>query len=937
MPSLVVQDFRAFFAAVNDGHEPYDWQMRVVDALAVDAWPERIVAPTGAGKSALLEMHVFLRALAIQNGQSFPRRLVLCVGRRALVDAQAERAASLATLLESAESGVPRIVADLLRRDAISPDDGSSVPPSPLTVSILRGGMALDNAWVNDPVGCQVLCVTPDMLGSRLLFRGYLSSRRSWSRAAGLLAYDTAVVVDESHLNQQLVMTLRRIGLLATDSPIARALRPLQVIETTATPAGEGGTDVVVAGTDDDPALAERLRARKQLRLIELPQWPLPRSGKVRSDAVSQIVDEAVRMRDAVSGTVGVVLNRVRDAVTVAAQLQARGLHVVTLVGPMRPHDRRRLERDHPHLLTPQGDPTIDVLVATQTIEVGVDLDLHGMITDVAPAPSLVQRWGRVNRRGAYATGNGEAPSPIAVCVPTEPDTIRGAAPYPDEDIQASTSWLAGLGDGADLSAAALTQSVIPQATTPRMLLTRLTRSEAELLSRSSEHLHAEPELDLWLADSLEPALPLVSVVGRRLPSDAIHAEELIAATPPLADELFPTTIGTARAVAKEAADRLVVLIRGDEDPRAMTGTEAGEDLRPQDILILPHNLHAAAFGVVVDKEVQDRKALEDVAEVFDPATDDHVYRILLAPPESDHSDASKRLRALLAELPGAVAAIEEDEQDLVQHAQMRGEPAPVGLPGVTWEALRLKLPARNRETFGGRLHPPGVGWEATVAYPASPRPDGSYAWFAVVWRVAGSSDAEVLQEWSPAARPVTLDDHQGDVARRAIEFARALGLPDDAREPLRLAGLHHDDGKRAAAFQRRLGRRPGDPMLAKSPAAANKSQRHRASGALPRGWRHEQLSVVVAWADLPSSSRALTARLIGTSHGLGRVAFPHSASELVPPDAASLLPTAVELFDCGEWDALIADTDARWGPWGAALLEAVLRAADNTISREGR
>ena len=42
----------------------------------------------------------------------------------------------------------------------------------------------------------------------------------------------------------------------------------------------------------------------------------------------------------------------------------------------------------------------MDVLVATQTIEVGVDLDLTHMVTELAPASALAQRAGRVNRLG---------------------------------------------------------------------------------------------------------------------------------------------------------------------------------------------------------------------------------------------------------------------------------------------------------------------------------------------------------------------------------------------------------------------------------------------------------------------------------------------------------------------------------------------------------
>ena len=40
------------------------------------------------------------------------------------------------------------------------------------------------------------------------------------------------------------------------------------------------------------------------------------------------------------------------------------------------------------------------MLVATQTVEVGIDLDATALITETAPWDALVQRIGRVNRRG---------------------------------------------------------------------------------------------------------------------------------------------------------------------------------------------------------------------------------------------------------------------------------------------------------------------------------------------------------------------------------------------------------------------------------------------------------------------------------------------------------------------------------------------------------
>jgi len=44
------------------------------------------------------------------------------------------------------------------------------------------------------------------------------------------------------------------------------------------------------------------------------------------------------------------------------------------------------------------------IIVATQVVEAGVDVSAHTLITELAPWPSLVQRFGRCNRRGEYNT-----------------------------------------------------------------------------------------------------------------------------------------------------------------------------------------------------------------------------------------------------------------------------------------------------------------------------------------------------------------------------------------------------------------------------------------------------------------------------------------------------------------------------------------------------
>lgn len=919
MTELTIDAFEAFFAELNGGHEPYPWQSRLARDIAVGDWSDQLVAPTGAGKSALVEMLLFLRALAVAEGRSFPRRFVLTVGRRALVDSQASHGVEVARRLAEAGGGVLALVRKHLAQ-------GGS---DPVRVTIMRGGIALDSEWLDDPVGCQLIFATPDLLGSRLLFRGYLARSLARPRHAGLLAYDTVAVVDESHLNRQLVRTLRRIGELASRSPLCESLPPLRVIETTATPAAEALRRVVVDDSGGDERLERRLTACKVLEVRPVPEWPAPRAGRSRTDFCERLAEVAQELRDEADGIVGVILNRVRDAVDVAEILDRRGLRVQILVGAMRPYDREQLERRNPGLLTPGGNENVDVLVATQTIEVGVDLDLHGLVTEAAPGTAFTQRVGRANRRGEYDCAR------IVVFGPEDSEAVKDAAPYEVDDIAASMAWLRTMGDGGDLSPQALSTTSVPQASSRRLLLSRLEPAEAALLSRTSEELFAEPDLDLWLRDDLDPVRPEVSVVGRCLPIDPAMARELLLVTPPQPHELYPARVGDVRRLlgSLSATDAVypAYLWRAGQLLEVSEVASAVAAMAPGDIVVLEAGVSAAFKGVFVGMELStgrkaDATALGDVLSGSSSADDTPrapAFTVLLSG-DMEHAVVAAGIdRArLLTVLPAAfreAASRQEDGANLTVDDVAAALPVDVS---KSWREL-FECDAERAEIA------------ATWILPAAPDADDAFPWLVVARDRLSRLPSDVMQEQSPGGS-VKLSDHQRDVGDRAEHLADALGLPAVLKATLGAAGRHHDDGKVAREWQLERGMRSVEP-LAKSPKRTGSSRRRRPVTGLPVGWRHEQLSVALAWEVLPHEFRPLASRLIGTSHGHGRMTFPHGSVDVVREDQAHVRRLARELFDLGGWDELIDQTDRHWGVWGAAYLEAVLRAADVQVSKEGR
>jgi CRISPR-associated endonuclease/helicase Cas3 len=919
--TLRLEDFPAFFAEVRSGHGPFQWQQRLLMQVLTGHWPDRIAAPTGAGKTAVIDVHVFAVALMAAEATSIrvPRRLALVVDRRTLVDDQYEHSRALAALLKEASGdGVLARVAQALRGlRAGAGRDGKEDELDPLVIGSLRGGLLPSRAWRDDPVACAVIHATPDMWGSRLLLRGYGCSRYARPREAGLLAYDSVVVVDEAHLVQQLLCTARRVTELQGCAQEQLAVPSLQVVETTATPSTAAGTTVGVEETDfaADPELARRLCTAKPVRIIPVPTWPLPGKGAARRAGVRELARAAQRLRAEFGATVGCLVNTVAVAVEVATALEDAGLTVELLCGRRRPYDINALHERRPGLLTIAGNPAVDVLVATQTLEVGVDIDLHAMVTELAPGTALAQRAGRVNRLGLRDTA-------IEVVAPVDAASLSSAppGPYHAEDLTQALSWLRerqgheqGLAPWALRTAAPPTPSVrrVPDAqvaTTDTWQFLRVELWDTWQLARTSDDLAAEPDLELWLSDDLtEPDRDVGLLVRSGLDTDATAALKMLRVLPPRRHEVFPTTITTARKVLEERIHpgtfHVVLRVRAGD----VEILEDAHDLRPGDQLVVDSTCAVFRAGVVHQSGTE---LATDVLEKIAPKRGDLALVL-----------DSRRNGA---EGAAAVAA-----------AEAFAEPTP--------RATRDGLAAVIEELAHGAAEPRQI-WLLEVAELLR----GPIANVDVVCQTIGSDgqhrvliadqrrayrDDEARQTWTPIQDPVTLDQHQHAVAKRAAEVSSALELGSELKEVLRLAGLHHDDGKADPRFQASLTADPDGAVLAKSrglsPAQSRKA--HTQFG-LPSGWRHEQLSAALCWAALTGeANHDLVTRLVGTSHGHGRAGYPHSGSELCAGSDA-----AAALFDDGLWDEIVERTDRRFGVWGTAYLEAVLRAADGQISSEG-
>jgi CRISPR-associated endonuclease/helicase Cas3 len=194
-------------------------------------------------------------------------------------------------------------------------------------------------------------------------------------------------------------------------------------------------------------------------------------------------------------------------------------------------------------------------------------------------------------------------------------------------------------------------------------------------------------------------------------------------------------------------------------------------------------------------------------------------------------------------------------------------------------------------------------------------------------------------------------------VAERAADYARRMGLPPDLVRAVELAGRTHDLGKADARFQTML--HGGDPLraeawpelLAKSgmnPADRALSRAAQVASGWPGGMRHEAISATALAAVVKADPTLvkdldldLVLHLVSTHHGNGRPLLPAVLDES-PVDVRAQVPghgTAVQVGSGKtiDWSApaRFERLGARYGWWGLALLESVVRLADIACSKE--
>lgn len=385
-----MQAFDELFRTAT-GHSPHGYQARI----ARDGLPDVVQAPTGTGKTGVILAWLW-RRLYGPDPDGTPRRLVYALPQRSLVEQIAGEA--------------ERWLVNLGLSDKVA-------------LHVVMGGVDKKplRHWRMDMHLPAIVVGTVDSLISKALNRGYGIGRASYPIDFALVTNGTHWVIDEIQLCPESTTTLRQVASFAGKYPIAEpfglscmsATVPEGLLETVDNPGI--GTVVTIAAEERTGELKRRLEAARAIRRLAA------QAGDYKAIA------QAARDRHRAGELTLVVLNTVDAARQVFRQLKDSPAGCTLL------HSRfRAIEREQ--LMTAITErPENRIVISTQVVEAGLDLNAAVLITEAAPWPSLVQRAGRCNRTGLVENAE------LWWVAPPKP------APYEQPDVDATAAALDGL------------------------------------------------------------------------------------------------------------------------------------------------------------------------------------------------------------------------------------------------------------------------------------------------------------------------------------------------------------------------------------------------------------------------------------------------------------------------------------------------------------
>lgn len=903
MGNAAFPTFTEFFSAVH-GFEPYVWQRALADFVSSHGrLPDRVDVPTGLGKTAAIDVAVWglARQLAADVPRTLGQRIFHVVERRIVVDGAYRHVLRLAEALADPGSVAPiREVARALRTLGVD----NSAPP--LAVTSFHGSRRDDRSWLQ-ATGAAVIVSTATQLTLRLLGRAPGFGSHVASIHAGLAGMDSVILFDEPHLATVQVATIRDVVSIQGD---ATGLRDVPVpmlclLGATIPPCLENPGASVVAfepGAETGEALTRWTAPRPLTPILAEVE-----ASKHLDDAlVRECVKEALRLQSDdrhPRPLLAVIVNSVANARAVhkalSRELKGSQKSVHLLTSRTRTIDRPATPQE---LVTPER-----ILVATQTVEVGADFTVDALVSEIAPWPVLTQRLGRLNRDGLSTR------PAASVVIPEVVDGEIGTAAaryiYGEDTLAVTARGLLaefrrlnpeGRESGRVNAIPAalerqhrLRESIAGEYPTDVWALPKRTghltaELAAQILETSSINRETD-DMTPWLdgPDSTRPAEPVTLVWRTDL--------RTLDSAPPLSEEAVQVSVQEALHVAAGSSARQPLLNdagAGDPPPSTTAKIRSEFTARRSRIRILrsgswivPDSPRDITPGttMILDAELGGYTVVDGVhAGSREPVADRSLAAALRLPDpvwvpinEGSLDGAGIEGWARLEEI-----LTDESLHHSTRLARLRAELVEI-LRGAfgeddgasEWSAVRVRgVPP---------VHAQDLGFAARRAIPA---------------RSAASSNE------------VHLAVHSRQVEKAVGETSRRLRISADVIDELEQAAFLHDHGKAVPEFQTMLGRRGDDPVLAKS---TGRRSIDGALAGLPEGFDHAAAGALAAER---SGASPLTCHLIAAHHGGARGVTRGNAESAV-------------------WAERYRALSRRFGPWGLALLEAIVRLEDWTAS----
>lgn len=395
------ESFADFFGAATGGFKPYGWQSMV----AIEGLPDILPVPTGLGKT---EVALAWAWRLLVDRKPEPLHLVVCLPMRSLVTQTVQR---LNTYFDALKAKMPEI---------------------DIAVHQIMGG-AIDDEWVGQPDKPWVLVGTQDQLLSRALNRGYAMSRFEWPVHFGLLNNDCRWLIDEVQLMGPGLWTTSQLDWMRRKRFTSLKACPTTWMSATVGTSFLSTTDRVrdalgkpsVEQVAFEGKLSTALNGDKGLKWWREAKRPLAwwqpeaaaqpttgggkKRGAAKSAAATAVTPDAIAasvMAKHAAGTLSLVICNTVDMARVVFGALSTIDHKVLLTSRFRREDRARHEQrlidfdaQRKAGALPKDDPGL-ICVSTQVIEAGVDISAHRLFTELAPWPSMLQRLGRLNRKG---------------------------------------------------------------------------------------------------------------------------------------------------------------------------------------------------------------------------------------------------------------------------------------------------------------------------------------------------------------------------------------------------------------------------------------------------------------------------------------------------------------------------------------------------------